>query len=531
MSLRAFCVCAMLLLGGVFPARAEITTYANPLDVIIADPFVLRSGDTYYLYGTTDARLGFRVFTSNNLVDWRARGFALRKDRGDFGQRHFWAPEAFEHNGKFYLHYTASSKDFSQRIVLAESASPLGPFKEVKAPWFQSKLCVIDSHVFEDVDGQLYLYYVLDCSENGDSQIYVRKVSDELVVSKEDTFCVKPSQPWEGIQWNEAPFVFRRGDTYIMTYSANCYVDTFYNVGYATAPSPLGPWTKAVENPILRHTSNVTGPGHNAFVESPDGKELHFIYHTQQLLTGGPKRHLAIDPVRVIEEPGKLPRLVVDGPSTGPRPLPSGAKIIEGVSDEFSADELAPSWTTFNEWRPSWKLEDGFLIIQTQDGDVFEERTDLANLFLQYAPAEDFTITTRVDFTPRENYQHASIYVWQDHNHYVKLALCYDDGLRLEVAREIGGKYDKRLADARDERLLRIRKTGQSLTFHVSRDGTEWRQLTPSFEVDFHDVKVGIAAGSPAAKPAEAKFDFFRIESAQEELIEPQMNADERRSD
>ncbi len=504
---------AVLLAPGTFCARGEVTTFANPLDVVIADPFVLRQGPTYYLYGTTDARSGFKVWTSTNLVDWRSRGFAYRKNDTDFGQRHFWAPEAFEHKGKFYLHYTAASKEHSQRIVLAESDSPLGPFKEVKAPWFQSKLCVIDSHVFKDDDGQLYLYYVLDCSENGDSEIYVRKVSDDLVVSNEDTFCAKPSQPWEGDQWNEAPFVIKRGDAYLMMYSANGYFDSRYNVGYATAPSPLGPWTKAPENPVLRHTKDVSGPGHNALIESPDGTELYAIYHTHQLMTGGPKRHLATDPVKVIEEPGKPPRLVFEGPSATPQPLPSGAKVFAGVSDEFSTNELGASWTTFNERRSNWKLDDGFLTVETRDGDVFEERTDLQNLFLQYAPADDFAITTRVTFTPKENYQHASLYVWQDHNHYAKLALCYDDGLRLETAREVGGKYEKHLSDATDERFLRIRKTGDKLTFHVSADGEDWRQLDVTFDVKFHDVKVGIAAGSPAGKPAEAKFDFFRMTS------------------
>jgi len=510
-------VVAITFAAGPLSALAEdqIRTYANPLDVIIADPFVLRHGDTYYLYGTTDARTGFRVWTSSNLVDWRSRGYAYRKDRSDFGQRQFWAPEAFEHKGKFYLHYTAASKEFTQRIVLAEGDSPLGPFKEVKAPWFESKLCIIDSHVFKDTDGQLYLYYVLDCSENGDSEIYVRKLSDDLVVSKEDSFCAKPSQPWEGDQWNEAPFVLKRGDTYFLTYSANCYVDTTYNVGYATASSPLGPWTKAPQNPILRNTKEISGPGHNAFVESPDGKELYAIYHTHQLLTGGPKRHLAMDLVKFIEQPGQPPRLSIDGPTITPRPLPSGATMRAGASDEFAGDTLGAAWTMFNESRPNWTLADGWLTVKTQDGDVFEERTDLSNLFFQYAPADDFTITTRVDFTPRENYQHASLYVWQDHNNYAKLALCHDDGLRLEAAREVAGRYQKKLSDAKDERFLRIRKADERLTFHVSADGEKWRQLDVTFDVKFHDIKVGLAAGAPgSAEEPEAKFDFFHIEPA-----------------
>ena len=522
MRLPAIVFCLLLSLG-VPVARAEdggnaVTTYANPLDVILADPFALRVGDTYYLYGTSDLR-GFFVWTSTNLVDWRQRGYALRKERGDFGQRRFWAPEAFEHKGKFYLHYTAAPREHSQRIVLAEADSPLGPFKEIKGPWFESKLCIIDSHVFKDDangGGQLYLYYVLDCSENGDSQIYVRKLADDLTVSEDDTFCIKPSQPWEGTQWNEAPTVFKRGKTYFMMYSANCYVDSHYTVGYATAPSPLGPWTKAAENPILRNNPEVSGPGHNAIIDSPDGKELFALYHTHQLLTGGAKRQLAIDPIRVIEEPGKPPRLVIDGPTLNSRPLPSGAKpLARASSDEFAGDALAPSWTTFGESPGDWKVADGWLTIQTRDGDVFEERTDLENLFLQYAPAGDFTITTRVDFEPRENYQHASLYVWQDHNNYAKLALVHDDGLRLEAARETGGKYAKRLTNANGERYLRIRKAGDALHFYVSADGTTWRQLDAQFDARFTETKVGITAGSPGpSTSAQARFDFFRIESA-----------------
>ncbi|MGB7158428.1 MAG: family 43 glycosylhydrolase [Tepidisphaeraceae bacterium] len=524
----------LLLCLAALPARAEervaaasgvsasgSATYANPLDVILADPFALRVGDTYYLYGTSDLR-GFHVWTSTNLVDWRQRGFAYRKEKDDFGQRRFWAPEAFEHKGKFYLHYTAAPRDHSQRIVLAESDSPLGPFKEIKGPWFESKLCIIDSHVFKDDgeggDGQLYLYYVLDCSENGDSEIYVRKLSDDLTVSKEATFCAKPSQPWEGTQWNEAPFVFKRGSTYFMMYSANCYVDAFYTVGYATAPSPLGPWTKAPENPILRHNPDVSGPGHNAIIDSPDGKELYVLYHTHQLARGGGKRQLAIDPMRIVEEPGKTPRLVIDGPTITPRPIPSGAKpLAAATSDEFASDALAPSWTTFNESSADWKLADGWLTIQTKDGDVYEERTDLQNLFLQYAPAGDFTITTRVDFTPRENHQHASLYVWQDHNNYAKLALVHDNGLRLEASRETKGKYAKRLTDAQGERYLRIRKTGDALAFFASADGTKWRQLDAQFDARFTETKIGIAAGSPGpSSSAEARFDFFHIERGDE---------------
>lgn len=36
----------------------------------IGDPFILKHGDTYYMYATS-APDGFRYFTSDNLIDWK----------------------------------------------------------------------------------------------------------------------------------------------------------------------------------------------------------------------------------------------------------------------------------------------------------------------------------------------------------------------------------------------------------------------------------------------------------------------------
>src|SRR5207248_9605566 len=90
--------------------------------------------------------------------------------------------------------------------------------------------------------------------------------------------CIKHDQSWEGDEtgdrWNEGPFVMKYQDTYVMMYSAQVFSSPDYSLGFATAKSALGPWIKSSENPILRRTSKVSGPGHNSVVESPDGIEL-----------------------------------------------------------------------------------------------------------------------------------------------------------------------------------------------------------------------------------------------------------------
>ena len=85
--------------------QAPAKTYRNPLlpDREIADPFVLRVDDKYYLYPTTDTR-GYEVFVSDDLVHWERKARVFRDPRGGD-----WAPEVFHNqrgDGKFYLYYT-----------------------------------------------------------------------------------------------------------------------------------------------------------------------------------------------------------------------------------------------------------------------------------------------------------------------------------------------------------------------------------------------------------------------------------------
>jgi regulation of enolase protein 1 (concanavalin A-like superfamily) len=221
----------------------------------------------------------------------------------------------------------------------------------------------------------------------------------------------------------------------------------------------------------------------------------------------------------VIEEPGKPPWLAFDGSTLSSQALPSGAvPLPAGVSDEFTGDDddaLGSEWRIFNADRQYWKLSGGYLAIRTEDGDVFRERDDLKNLFLQHAPAGDYTVTTRLDFNPTENYQNAQLCVWEDHNNYLKIAIVHDNGLHLEVARELHVDYTKRLFPAGEQRYLRITKTGDAYTFAASADGKTWNTLDVTFKASFKEPKIGLGAASPGTdKSTEAKFDFIHIDPA-----------------
>lgn len=91
-----------------------------------------------------------------------------------------------------------------------------------------------------------------------------------------------------------------------MTYSGNFFAGPDYAVGYATADAPLGPYTKAPENPILERGAQVTGTGHNCMFRTTAG-ELMICYHGRTEATGT-DRIAFISPAH-FDEQG---RLVID---------------------------------------------------------------------------------------------------------------------------------------------------------------------------------------------------------------------------
>ena len=329
----------LLLLCSFTPLIAQsVTTYTNPVSdsIFVADPFVLQYGEDYYLYGTS-AEDGFRAWRSDNLVDWDSLGYVYRPPEDSWASSNFWAPEVVRYQDKFYLIFSAKGTEpDGLRICLAVSDSPEGPFQDLHVPLFDISHSCIDGHLFID-DGTPYLYYEMvgavgqPRTETGYfwGMIFGVQLSNDLsqFAGGEPKLCIYPTQEWENptgplARSTEGVTVFRHDSTYYMTYSANHYTDPQYGVGYATAPHPLGPWTKSEANPILSQNPKigVSGPGHSSIIRSPDGQELLMVYHSHaDPAQPSPRRVLNID--RLIIAPDG--RLRVVGPTRSPQPVPT----------------------------------------------------------------------------------------------------------------------------------------------------------------------------------------------------------------
>ncbi|KAA8482879.1 glycosyl hydrolase family 43 [Arcticibacter tournemirensis] len=248
------------------------------IPVPLGDPFIMLYDNVYYAYGT-NAEDGIEVYTSEDLEYWKkAENLALHKSNS-WGDKWFWAPEVYyiKEKNKFFMYYTAN-----EHICVATADSPLGPFiQPEKKPMLESEKC-IDNSLFIDSEGKPWLYF--DRFNDG-LNIWVAELESDLTTIKTSTMrkCINVSQEWETV-WprvNEGPFVMKHNGLYYMTYSANSYESQFYGIGFATAASPNGPWTKYASNPIFQKPQDLVGVGHSAMFKDKSGKQ-RIIFHAHR---------------------------------------------------------------------------------------------------------------------------------------------------------------------------------------------------------------------------------------------------------
>ncbi len=289
----------------------EGSTYKNPVfgDAQAADPGVLYYDGKYYCYSTS-APIGYYVYTSDDLVNWKNEGLCCDMAWGIDRSGYYWAPEVIEHNGTFYMIMSVD-----EHLGFAVADSPLGPFIPEKTWLFED---TIDGHVFIDDDGQAYLYYV-SWREGHEYGIYGCELEDDIVTVREGTEVqlLKPTESWEKIDGSvtEGPFILKHNGIYYLTYSGTGYTSPDYAVGYATSETPLGTYTRYTGNPILSRTEKLYGPGHHCFTTSPDGSELIIVYHVHNTTSEVHPRKICIDRARFVPTDSGMDRLEIYGPT------------------------------------------------------------------------------------------------------------------------------------------------------------------------------------------------------------------------
>ena len=320
MKLKSIFTIGLVLLSSV---AAMGQRFCNPLPMVIGqggnaggDVSVLEHNGKYYMCCS-----GGGMWYSDDLLNWDFQKVANIPG----------APDIAKYNGKFYV--TGNSDH------VFEATDPLGPYTDlgeyknmgpVEWGWNGG----FDTKIFVDKDNQPYLFW----SGRGISGIYgVRLDPNDLTRFAEKPthlFGFNPIHAWErygemneypGVAWIEGPWVIERNGIYYMQYSASGTQWKSYASGYYTATSPLGPYTYAPNNPLIKKTEGlVTGTAHGSMVKLAGTDEWYQFYTT--VLSNPPGgRRIGMDRI-VFDEDGLMSCVVTDSPQPAP-----GTDAIKGT--------------------------------------------------------------------------------------------------------------------------------------------------------------------------------------------------------
>jgi xylan 1,4-beta-xylosidase len=296
------------------PQIGKTARYCNPLPMVTApggnaagDVTVIREQGKYYMYCT-----GGGTWISDDLLHWSFQRVANVPV----------APHIVKYNGSFYLCGNSGP--------LFKADNPLGPFTTV-GPW-KSPADVaggwrgpFDMDIYIDDDNKPYLYY----PGRGIDGIYVVPLDPNDLTRfagpPRHLFAFNRDHVWErygeineytDVAWIEGPWMQKHNGTYYLQYSGSGTQWKTYAAGYYTAKSPLGPFTYASNNPLLRRTDGlVTGTAHGSVVEGPDGNLWQFYTIVLSNPPGG--RRIGMDRI-AFDKDGHMAVKITDSPQWAP---------------------------------------------------------------------------------------------------------------------------------------------------------------------------------------------------------------------
>lgn len=256
----------------------------NPLfPGFYADPDMLKAGDTYYIYPSTDGfekwtATQFRAFSSKDLAEWKDEGVILDVTTEDvpWAVGSAWAPAIHQKNGKFYFYFCGKREDGKSCIGVAVSDHPAKGFRPTAAPIVTPEIVqerglyisqVIDPQTYEE-DGQVYLLF-------GNGNPIIVRLTEDL-----QDICPETMREFKGARYfSEAISVFKRDGLYHFTWSGDDTRSENYHIEYGTSDQLFGPIE--YQYPILLKdpARDILGTGHHCIYKEPGEDRYYIAYH------------------------------------------------------------------------------------------------------------------------------------------------------------------------------------------------------------------------------------------------------------
>jgi arabinan endo-1,5-alpha-L-arabinosidase len=178
------------------------------------DPFIFTSHEEqkYYLFGTTfadgcgDKDPIFEVYVGDNLEDWEGPYVAFDPPKGFWGVRHYWAPEVFEIDGRFYMFASFKGGIGEHRgtgILVADH--PAGPY----VPHSEGSITpngweCLDGTYYEDENGERWMVFCHEWTQLHEGRIKAIRLSKDLKTAV--------GEPIEILNAADMPWIRKFGD-------------------------------------------------------------------------------------------------------------------------------------------------------------------------------------------------------------------------------------------------------------------------------------------------------------------------------
>jgi beta-xylosidase len=507
-------------------------TYKNPvLNADYSDPDAIRVGDDYYMVASSFEDIpGLPILHSKDLVNWSILGHALPRLTPD---DHFsiprhgdgvWAPSIRYHHGEFYIYYP--DPDFG--IFLIKSKNAVGPWS---SPILVAEgKGLIDPCPLWDTDGQVYLVHAYAGSRAGIKSVLVIKKmnADGTKVLDEGKLVYDGHETDPTI---EGPKFYKRNGFYYIFAPAGGVATGWQLV--LRSKNIYGPYERKVV--MDQGSSIVNGPHQGAWVTTQKGED--WFLHFQDKGVYGRVVHL--QPMKWVSD---WPVIGLDKTNSGKgEPVmrykkPNVGKIFPiqtpMESDEFNGTALGLQWQWMANSKATWYFmnpANGTLrLFSAKLPDSAKNLWKVPNVLLQKFSAEEFMITTKMDFksNPKLENEKAGLAVMG--LSYANLVLKNIKGnlwLVYSVCKnaENGAKEkEQSILQVKNGKIyLRVKvANGGKCQFSYSLDGNSFTNAGEEFAAE-KGKWIGAKAGLFCTRENQtndsgyADFDWFRVEPLQ----------------